>query len=122
MDADKGVYMIVYNDNANSLELKKRTENNLKNRKFYETCLENVLALPNGSLHLIGIRAFYWNYGTHYYRPLNKSLYKTREEFIRSAQRPSNNIFVVGELVSRNQGWTEGALESVREIIREIYY
>ena len=120
MDADKGVYMIVYNDNANSLTLKKKTENTLQNRKFYEKSLENVLALPNGSLHLIGIRAFYWNYGTHYYRPLNKSLYKTREEFIRKAQRPSDNIFVVGELVSRNQGWTEGALESVREIIREI--
>ena len=119
MDADKGVYMIVYNDNASSLALKNRRENTAQNRQFYENLLEHVLKLPQGSLHLIGIRAFYWNCGTHYYKPLSKS-YKTREEFIRKAQRPHDNIFVVGELVSRNQGWTEGALESVIEIIREI--
>jgi len=119
IDPDKGVYMIVYNDNASSLALKNRIENTAQNRQFYEKSLENVLKLPQGSLRLIGIRAFYWNYGTHYYKPLSKT-YKTREEFIRKAQRPYDNIFVVGELVSRNQGWTEGALESVREIIREI--
>jgi len=120
IDRDKGVYMIVYNDNASTLALKKKCENNLKNREFYEKSLEDVLALPKGSLHLIAIRSFYWKYGTHYYKPLNKSLYKTRDEFIRKAQRPCDNIYVVGELVSRNQGWTEGALESVVEIIREI--
>jgi hypothetical protein len=118
MDPEKGVYMIVYNDNANSLALRKRVENTAENKKFYEKSLENVLALPKGSLHLIGIRAFYWKYGTHYYKP--QTLYKNRDEFIRNAQRPYENIYVVGELVSRNQGWTEGALESVVEIIREI--
>ena len=119
MDAEKGVYMIVYNDNANTLALKKRCENSAQNRKFYENLLEDVLALSKGSLHLIAIRSFYWKYGTHYYKPLADN-YKTREEFIRKAQRPCENVYVVGELVSRNQGWTEGALESVVEIIREI--
>uniref|UniRef100_A0A6C0HXV5 Amine oxidase domain-containing protein n=1 Tax=viral metagenome TaxID=1070528 RepID=A0A6C0HXV5_9ZZZZ len=119
IDPDNGVYMIVYNDNASSLALKNRIENTAQNRQFYENLLENLLKLPRDSLHLIGIRTFYWNYGTHYYKPLSKS-YKTREEFIRKAQRPYDNIFVVGELVSRNQGWTEGALESVKEIISEM--
>jgi len=120
IDTDKGVYMIVYNDNASALALKAKTENTAKNRQFYETCLEQTLRLPVGSLNLIAIRSFYWNYGTHYYKPLDSNKYKTREEFMRKAQRPEEDIFVVGELVSRNQGWTEGALESVEKVIHEI--
>ena len=30
------------------------------------------------------------------------------------------NVFVVGEMVAKNQGWVEGALESVENIIEEI--
>jgi len=119
MNAEKGVYMIVYNDNDNALTLKSKTENVEETREFYERLLEKTLRLPNNSLHLLGIRAFYWNIGTHYYKPL-KSTYQSREEFIYKAQRPDNNIFVVGELISRNQGWTQGALESVEEVIKEI--
>jgi len=119
MDAEKGIYMIVYNDNENSLTLKSKTENVAETRAFYERLLEKTLRLPRDSLHLLGIRAFYWNIGTHYYKPL-KAVYKSREEFIYKAQRPENNTFVVGELISRNQGWTEGALESVEAVIKEI--
>jgi hypothetical protein len=119
MDAEKGVYMIVYNDNDNALTLKSKTENTVETRMFYERLLENTLRLPRDSLHLLGIRAFYWNIGTHYYKPL-KAAYNSREEFIHKAQRPENNTFVVGELISRNQGWTEGALESVEAVIKEI--
>ena len=119
MNAEKGVYMIVYNDNDNSLTLKSKTENVAETRAFYERLLEKTLRLPSGNLYLLGIRAFYWNIGTHYYKPL-KAAYQSREEFIYKAQRPDDNIFVVGELISRNQGWTEGALESVEAVIKEI--
>jgi monoamine oxidase len=30
------------------------------------------------------------------------------------------NIYVVGEMISHKQGWTEGALESVEKIINKI--
>jgi len=120
MNVYNGVYMIVYNDNENALALQHKTENNSKNRTFYEKTLEKVLRLPPGSLHLQAIRSFYWKYGTHYYTPLDRSVYTSREEFIKKAQRPTENVFVVGELVSRNQGWTEGAFESVAEIIDEL--
>jgi hypothetical protein len=119
MDAAKGVYMIVYNDNENAVTLESKTENTVETRNFYERLLEKTLRLPRDSLHLLAIRAFYWNIGTHYYKPL-KAAYKSREEFIYKAQRPENNIFVVGELISRNQGWTEGAIESVEAVIKEI--
>jgi hypothetical protein len=119
MNIEKGVYMIVYNDNENAVALKSKTENTQEVRTFYEELLEKTLRLPRDTLHLLGIRAFYWNIGTHYYKPL-KTEYKSREEFIYKAQRPENNIFVVGELISRNQGWTQGALESVEAVINEI--
>lgn len=119
MNADKGVYMIVYNDNENAMTLKSKTENTMENRSYYERLLERTLHLPTDSLHLLGIRAFYWNIGTHYYKPLQVE-YRNREEFIYKAQRPEKNIFVVGEAVSRKHGWTEGAFESVVSVIKEI--
>ena len=117
MNVEKGVYMIVYNDNQSSIELKGRTENTPANCRFYETLLERVLQVS--PLHLVDIRAFYWEIGTHYYKPLPKTI-ENRESFMTQAQRPIKNVFVVGELISRNQGWTEGCLESVSEVISEI--
>ena len=51
------------------------------------------------------------------YKPLNKELYSSRDEFIDKAQHPEKGILVVGEAISRNQGWTEGALESVKAVL-----
>jgi monoamine oxidase len=45
---------------------------------------------------------------------------ETRLEFIHKVQRPLQNLFVVGEMVSLNQGWVEGALQSVQEVIGEL--
>ena len=113
IDPEKGVYMIAYNDNRNSYILRKYLENNEKNREFYSRELEKSLDLPKHSLYLMGIRAYFWEIGTHYYKPLDMAKYKNRKQFIKEAQNPGENIFVVGEVVSRKQGWTEGALESV---------
>ena len=163
MNPDEGVYMIVYNDNANAIALKSRTENTEENREFYCELIEKTLGIPNGRLHLIGIRSYYWGVGTHYYKPLhifsfksptswaemnetsaadcaftscamrngvktegisgseesgnNKLLYKDRDEFINKSQHPQNGILVVGEVVSKHQGWVEGALESVNAVV-----
>lgn len=112
IDQEKGVYMIVYNDNQNAYFLRNKLENTEKNREYYERNLEKSLALPKNSLELIAIRSYYWEIGTHYYTPLDRSKYKSRTQFIKEAQIPAENIIVVGEVVSRKQGWTEGALES----------
>jgi thioredoxin reductase len=117
MDADNGVYMIAYNDNNNAIALKNYLENTRENRELYEMLLEKSLGMPENSVHIIAIKDFYWPIGTHYYKPLNKHLYKSREKFIEKAQHPEQGILVVGECVSRNQGWTEGALESVDAVI-----
>lgn len=117
MDSDKGVYMIAYNDNKNTVVLKNHLSNTKENRELYESLIEKSLGIPNGTIHILAIKDYYWPIGTHYYKPLDKSKYSSREKFIEKAQHPQNGILVVGEAVSRNQGWTEGALESVKSVL-----
>ena len=117
MNPDDGIYMIAYNDNNNTLALKNNLENTKENRDLYCVLIEKSLGIPPDSLDLIAIKDYYWPIGTHYYKPLDTSLYKDRTEFIDAAQHPEKGILVVGEVVSNNQGWTEGALESVRAVL-----
>jgi thioredoxin reductase len=122
MNPDKGVYMIAYTDNAHAhaLVLKGRLENTRKNCDLYAKWVENALGIQNGPrLSIMAIKSYYWSEGTHYYAPLSLSLsgFKTRTEFVRAAQHPHPGIAVVGEAVSRNQGWVEGALDSVDAVI-----
>ena len=109
---DAGIYMIAYSDNKGALELKDRLENIKANREFYQDLLERSLSMPRDSLKLIAIADYYWDIGTHYYSRLTCP-YKNRREFIRRAQHPMDNMLIVGEMISTNQGWVEGALESV---------
>ena len=69
-------------------------------------------------LHLISIKDFYWPIGTHYCQPLNTKEYKNRREFMKVAQHPMHNMLVVGEVVSNDQGWVEGALDSVNKVVK----
>lgn len=117
MNPDDGIYMIAYNDNKNTLALKNNLENTRENRELYCELIEKSLGIQAGSLDIIAIKDFYWPVGTHYYKPLNISAYKDRTEFIDAAQYPEKGILVVGEVVSRNQGWVEGALDSVRSVL-----
>lgn len=119
MDADRGVYMIAYSDNKSAEYLRPFTANTEKNREFFEAEIEKAFGLKNGILKIIALTDFYWPIGTHYYEPLDTSKFKNREEFIRKAQHPEKGILVVGEAVSRRQGWTEGALESVHAVLNK---
>jgi hypothetical protein len=116
MDANKGVYMIAYSDNSNALIQKNYLKDTLENREMYCELLEESLGIPKGALKIIALKDFYWSVGTHYYEPL-KGPYRTRNEFVNKAQHPQNGMLVVGEVVSRYQGWTEGALESVKTVL-----
>ena len=117
INPENGVYMIAYSDNRNALDLKLYTENTSKTRALYCHLLETALGMDAGSLHLVAIRSFYWDIGTHYYKPLDESAFGSRKEFIDVAQHPADGILVVGEVVSVHQGWTEGALESVEAVL-----
>ena len=97
--------------------MKKYLENTSTNRDILCSLIEKSLGIPKNTLKLITIKDYYWPIGTHYYTPLNKQKYGSREKFIQEAQNPEPGILVVGEVVSENQGWTEGALESVQKVL-----
>ena len=117
MSAEKGVYMIAYSDNANAEILKVRLKNTVKNRVFFAKMLEEALNIETNSLQITALLDFYWPVGTHYYIPLPKNMSMSRSEFIHKAQHPLPNVLVVGEVVAENQGWTEGALDSVTKTV-----
>jgi hypothetical protein len=118
IDTSKGIYMISYSDNKYANQLLPYLENTKENRNYLCRLLEKALYLPKNSLHLDSIKSIFWNIGTHYYKPNHKD--ESRQEFIFKAQRPLKNMFIVGEMISMNQGWVEGALESVEEVFEEL--
>jgi len=117
MSKEKGVYMIAYSDNANAEMLKDHLENTVKNRLFFAKLLEDTLKIPSNTLQITALLDFYWPIGTHYYSPLPKGL--TANEYIHDVQHPLPDILVVGEVVAENQGWTEGALDSVAKALTQ---
>ena len=118
MNADKGVYMIAYSDNDSAKMLHNYLENNTKNRSIFSKLVEKSLGMSetDSILKIIALKDFYWPIGTHYYEPLKN---KSRNEFVKEAQNPEKGLCVVGEAVSRYQGWTEGALESVEAVVNK---
>jgi hypothetical protein len=115
----KSVYMIAYSDNKNAEILEEHKENTPENRQFFEKKVEDALGIIPDTLKIIAIKDYYWPIGTHYYEPLDTEKYSNRIEFIKEAQHPESGILVVGEAVSRRQGWTEGALESVHAVLNK---
>lgn len=114
IEPTKGIYMISYCDNASAEALRPYLQNNKKNRTYFEGLIKEAL---NVDIHLVSIMSIYWDIGTHYYRPLYK--FNRRQDFIKKAQRPEKNIRVVGEMVSLSQGWVEGALVSVKRVMKK---
>lgn len=116
MDVNDGVYMICYNDNKSATLLNNFSADTKENRIFFARLFEKSVGAPENSLRLLSIKGYYWPVGTHYYEPLGPE-FKSRKEFIKKAQHPYKNLFIVGEMISNNQGWVEGALDSVERIL-----
>lgn len=123
MDQDKGVYMVAYTDNQHAIALKSKgaLENTPEVREMYSKWINKALGIPKDEvpLNITAICHYYWSDGTHYYTPIHPTEYKRRPEFINKAQHPMPGMVVVGEVVSRDQGWVEGALESVDAVFRD---
>ena len=110
INPNKGLYMFGYADNKYAVEI----YNNFTNKEYLENLIKQALNIDD--IILTKFVSYYRQIGTHYYKPLSKE-YKSRLEFIKKAQHPQENIFVVGEVVAENQGWCEGALLSVHKIL-----
>lgn len=120
IDINKGIYMIGYSDNIGARYLLNLIKNdNSKFDKLIELIKKSLLIPKDENIVIDDIKYFYWKNGIHYYKPLPNN-FNSREDFLKKIQNPISNIFVIGEAVSRNQGWTQGALESVISILNKI--
>jgi protoporphyrinogen oxidase len=123
-DGKSGVYMIVYTDNRAADDLEHLQTNIPANRKILATGIKMALGIPAEThLEIQEILSYYWREGTHYYTPLNHAKFGSRDEFLQKLQRPTGTqggLFVAGEAFSRQQGWTEGALESVDTVLDDM--
>jgi hypothetical protein len=54
----------------------------------------------------------YWPEGVHYYKPM----YGKFDEIHKKIINPEKNLYICGEIVSRRQGWVDGALSSVDDL------
>jgi len=110
------IILLSYSDNNNA----KKTYQLLKEKKIEQEKKRKLFSFSQSSSQKQEKKedtiSFYWKHGTHFYRPLLQT-WSNRQEFIIDAQMPYDGCFLVGEIISRNQGWTEGALESIHKII-----
>lgn len=111
MDRDRCIYMISYSDN----EAADFWKNNKKEMNaIVEQQIIDLFGRRNAR-SVLKSKLVFWDCGTHYFKPLDPRC-KSRDEFLSVVQHPLENLYVVGEAFSRNQGWCEGALESVEAI------
>ena len=107
------VFMIGYADNSAAQALQEYRQDTPENRQVLAGLVCQALDLP--SVVILALRAFYHKEGTHYYDEL-ADLDSTKN----AMYTPAQNVFVVGEAVSHNQGWTEGAAQTVELMLKNM--
>ena len=105
-----GVFMVAYADNAAAAAVH-RVVQLPDATTVVARMVERALRLVPGSLRIDDLQEFYFAQGTHYNDP---GLTGTQR---RRLAQPVPGVFVVGEAVSRHQGWVEGVLESVDDAL-----
>lgn len=101
------VYMVSYSDNRHA----DTTNRRITDPQWLEARTGVVWTEPE---------IYYFRCGTHYFAPLNP-YWEDRDSFLRDAIRPAPGVYLCGEGLSRNQGWTEGALESATLAVQMWY-
>ena len=114
MNPAKGVYMIAYADSGSAEKLR-----DVRRQDIRRLVRDSVLALEGAEkdkvpVEIIDMRSFYFAEGTHSFSPLPET-YPSRDAFLDEIYQPAElpGVHLVNEAFSRNQGWVEGALESV---------
>lgn len=103
------VYCVAFSDNEDAMKLKNAPKKEI----------QKILNKDFQNSRILKMQKYWWQEGTHYFTPLSKE-YKSRTDFINKIQRPDKNIFIIGEMVAKRQGWVEGALSTVEKIIDNI--
>lgn len=114
INSKTGLIMISYTDGVDttywkdceSPELERRIERHIKE-------LFPDLDIPNPT----HVQKHYWSGGCTYWLPGSYDV-KTAS---REAMNPSSNVYIVGESISEQQAWIEGALESAEVFLRRFF-
>lgn len=109
INIEKNIYMIAYADNKNALELQKATRDQV---------VQIFKGVVDEGVQVDKFKKAFWKIGTHYFHPLQEG-FNSRDQFLKACQLPPQypGVVLVGEMVSHDQGWTQGALASVHKII-----
>jgi len=104
----KNILMIVYTDGKYADELYGKIKD--MGQEELKSFIQNLVREVNGfeNVELLDLTYKYWEAGIHQYRTYPVTI-----------RRRYDNITLIGEAVSRNHGWAEGALESINGILNK---
>lgn len=110
---DENILMASYSDNIEAKYWKTIFD---KGKKILIKKVENKLEEINIGINKVDdIENIYWDEGVHYYKPYPNT---TLNQLIKKLSKPTKNIYVIGEIVSKKHGWVEGCIESVDRVIK----
>lgn len=111
----ENILMIAYSDNNNAIQLhdilKNHSSSNEIRNNFNKLVGNSQKDGPYQSKYFTDFVYKYWEHGIHYYIPHTEKIITNID-----------NIYLVGEMVSQNQGWVEGALNSVNETLIKLKF
>lgn len=106
---NKQILMASYSDSFYAVYWKKYESDKEKLRekvfKYLRKVVPTVSEIDDLYMH-------YWPEGVHYYKPLSGRFDEIHQMII----NPEKNYYICGEIVSRRQGWVDGALSSVDDL------
>ena len=118
-----GLVMISYTDSKYALYWKKFL--NKSNKELNKELLKQLsLLYSKEEMKKLNIKApiynsiNYWNCGVGYWKPKVNSATMSKKILKLNKNR---NLYIIGENYSQNQGWVEGALESVHELFKKYF-
>jgi predicted NAD/FAD-dependent oxidoreductase len=121
INQQNGLIQISYSDSKyadywNTYANKSKEKLYMEIEKHIHTIFPEVTKIPKP----VYIDSQYWKYGIHLWRPgKNSEILKKKIQQIYGVKR---SIFIVGEAYSSHQGWIEGALETVEDVLQLIKY
>jgi len=103
------ILMISYSDNNNALYWKKYLN---KQNILINKIKKEIKKIFDTEIIIDDIKIIFWDNGIHYYKPNGLSV----KDVIRKLSNPRDNMYVIGEMLSKKQGWIEGAIWSCNDI------
>lgn len=109
------ILMASYSDNTGAKYWKSVS---LLDKKSQIKKVENKLQdLDIGINKVDDLEIGYWQEGIHYYKPFGSVKFP---DLLKKLSKPSKNVFVIGEIISKKQGWVEGCIESVNRVFSSL--